>query len=51
MSKLVEVKNLKQYFRVGGSLLHPMYVKVNSGVKYPSPSVVNHTMSFSDKRK
>ncbi|HHU90332.1 MAG TPA: ABC transporter ATP-binding protein [Clostridiaceae bacterium] len=27
MSKLLEIKNLKQYFHVGGSLLKPKYVK------------------------
>jgi oligopeptide transport system ATP-binding protein len=34
MSKLVEVKNMKQYFRVGGSLLHPMYVKAVDDVSF-----------------
>ena len=34
MSKLVEVKNLKQYFRVGGSLLHPMHVKAVDDVSF-----------------
>lgn len=34
MSRLVEVKNLKQYFRVGGSLLHPMHVKAVDDVSF-----------------
>lgn len=34
MNKLVEVENLKQYFRVGGSLLHPMYVKAVDDVSF-----------------
>ena len=34
MSKLVEVKNLKQYFSVGGSILHPMYVKAVDDVSF-----------------
>ncbi|MEN6314612.1 MAG: ABC transporter ATP-binding protein [Clostridiaceae bacterium] len=34
MSKLVEVKNLKQYFSVSGSLLHPMYVKAVDDVSF-----------------
>lgn len=34
MSKLVEVKNLKQYFRVSGSLMHPMYVKAVDDVSF-----------------
>ena len=34
MSKLVEVKNLKQYFRVGGSLVHPMHVKAVDDVSF-----------------
>lgn len=34
MSKLVEVKNLKQYFRVSGNLLHPMYVKAVDDVSF-----------------
>ena len=34
MSKLVEVKNMKQYFRIGGSILHPMYVKAVDDVSF-----------------
>jgi len=34
MRKLVEVKNLKQYFSVSGSLLHPMYVKAVDDVSF-----------------
>ena len=34
MSKLVEVKNLKQYFNVGGSLLHPQHVKAVDDVSF-----------------
>ncbi len=34
MSRLVEVKNLKQYFRAGGSMLHPMYVKAVDDVSF-----------------
>ncbi len=34
MSKLVEVKNLKQYFHVGGSLFHPQYVKAVDDVSF-----------------
>lgn len=34
MSKLVEVKNLKQYFRVGGSLMHPLHVKAVDDVSF-----------------
>lgn len=34
MSKLVEVKNLKQYFRVGGSFMHPMHVKAVDDVSF-----------------
>lgn len=34
MSKLIEVKNLKQYFHAGGSLLHPLYVKAVDDVSF-----------------
>jgi oligopeptide transport system ATP-binding protein len=34
MSTLVEVKNLKQYFRAGGSVFHPMYVKAVDDVSF-----------------
>jgi len=34
MKKLVEVKNLKQYFKVGGSLLKPLYVKAVDDVSF-----------------
>ncbi len=34
MSKLVEVKNLKQYFRVGGSFMNPMHVKAVDDVSF-----------------
>ena len=34
MSKLVEVKNLKQYFHAGGSLLHPQHVKAVDDVSF-----------------
>jgi len=34
MSKLVEVKNLKQYFRAGGSVFHPLYVKAVDDVSF-----------------
>jgi len=34
MTKLVEVKNLKQYFKVGGSLLHPLQVKAVDDVSF-----------------
>lgn len=34
MSKLVEVKNLKQYFHAGGSLMHPLYVKAVDDVSF-----------------
>lgn len=34
MNKLVEVKNLKQYFHVGGSPLHPQYVKAVDDVSF-----------------
>ncbi|HEX2945134.1 MAG TPA: ABC transporter ATP-binding protein [Clostridia bacterium] len=34
MSKLVEVKNLKQYFNAGGSILHPLYVKAVDDVSF-----------------
>ena len=34
MSKLVEVKNLKQYFRVGGSFMNPSYVKAVDDVSF-----------------
>lgn len=34
MSKLVEVKNLKQYFLVGSSFLHPMHVKAVDDVSF-----------------
>ncbi len=34
MSKLVEVKNLKQYFRVGGSFMNPLYVKAVDDVSF-----------------
>jgi len=34
LSKLVEVKNLKQYFHVGGSLFHPQYVKAVDDVSF-----------------
>lgn len=34
MSRLVEVKNLKQYFRVGGSIFRPVYVKAVDDVSF-----------------
>ena len=34
MSKLVEARNLKQYFHVGGSLFHPQYVKAVDDVSF-----------------
>lgn len=34
MSRLIEVKNLKQYFRVGGSIFHPIYVKAVDDVSF-----------------
>lgn len=34
MSRLVEVKNLKQYFRAGGSVFKPMYVKAVDDVSF-----------------
>ena len=34
MSKLVEVKNLKQYFNAGGSILHPLHVKAVDDVSF-----------------
>jgi oligopeptide transport system ATP-binding protein len=34
MSRLVEVKNLKQYFRAGGSMFSPMYVKAVDDVSF-----------------
>jgi oligopeptide transport system ATP-binding protein len=34
MSRLVEVKNLKQYFRAGGSIFNPMYVKAVDDVSF-----------------
>lgn len=34
MSKLVEVQNLKQYFHVGGSILHPQHVKAVDDVSF-----------------
>ena len=34
MSKLVEVQNLKQYFRVGGTIGHPRYVKAVDDVSF-----------------
>jgi len=34
MSKLVEVKNLKQYFRAGGSVFRPLYVKAVDDVSF-----------------
>ena len=34
MTKLVEVKNLKQYFRVGGSILKPLQVKAVDDVSF-----------------
>lgn len=34
MSKLVEVKNLKQYFHVGGSILNPMLIKAVDDVSF-----------------
>ncbi len=34
MSTLVEAKNLKQYFNVGGSMLHPQYVKAVDDVSF-----------------
>jgi len=34
MSRLVEVKNLKQYFRAGGSIFHPIYVKAVDDVSF-----------------
>jgi oligopeptide transport system ATP-binding protein len=34
MSRLVEVKNLKQYFRAGGSMFNPMYVKAVDDVSF-----------------
>ena len=34
MSRLVEVKNLKQYFRVGGSFFRPVYVKAVDDVSF-----------------
>lgn len=34
MKKLVEVKNLKQYFHAGGSVLHPLYVKAVDDVSF-----------------
>ncbi len=34
MNKLVEVKNLKQYFHAGGSLLHPQHVKAVDDVSF-----------------
>jgi oligopeptide transport system ATP-binding protein len=34
LNKLVEVKNLKQYFHAGGSLLHPQHVKAVDDVSF-----------------
>ncbi len=34
MSRLVEVKNLKQYFRAGGNMFQPMYVKAVDDVSF-----------------
>ncbi len=34
MSRLVEVKNLKQYFRAGGSMFNPIYVKAVDDVSF-----------------
>ncbi len=34
MSKLVEVKNLKQYFRIGRSFMHPLSVKAVDDVSF-----------------
>lgn len=34
MSRLVEVKNLKQYFRAGGSMFNPIYVKADDDVSF-----------------
>jgi oligopeptide transport system ATP-binding protein len=34
MSRLVEVKNIKQYFRTGGSLIHPVFVKAVDDVSF-----------------
>jgi oligopeptide transport system ATP-binding protein len=34
MSKLVEVQNLKQYFKVGGSFIKPQYVKAVDDVSF-----------------
>ncbi len=34
MSRLIEVKNLKQYFRVGGSFFRPVYVKAVDDVSF-----------------
>jgi oligopeptide transport system ATP-binding protein len=34
MSRLIEVKNLKQYFRVGGSIFRPIYVKAVDDVSF-----------------
>ncbi|MEA5011150.1 MAG: ABC transporter ATP-binding protein [Angelakisella sp.] len=34
MSNLVEVQNLKQYFNVGGSMMHPKYVKAVDDVSF-----------------
>lgn len=34
MSKLVEVQNLKQYFHVGGSVMHPLLVKAVDDVSF-----------------
>lgn len=34
MSRLVEVKNLKQYFRAGGSFINPLYVKAVDDVSF-----------------
>ncbi|NLV36320.1 MAG: ABC transporter ATP-binding protein [Clostridiaceae bacterium] len=34
MSRLIEVKNLKQYFRAGGSFISPLYVKAVDDVSF-----------------
>jgi oligopeptide transport system ATP-binding protein len=34
LSKLIEVKNLKQYFNAGGSILHPLHVKAVDDVSF-----------------
>jgi oligopeptide transport system ATP-binding protein len=34
MSRLIEVKNLKQYFRAGGSFINPLYVKAVDDVSF-----------------